>query len=844
LISNLVKLKRRLRRKFSRTRWVARLINRELSAVHSDEPGLVVLQIDGLSRKQFESALRAGKMPFLRRLIERGYFEELTFYSGLPSTTPAVQAEVMFGARTAVPAFQYLDRNSGRTVLMYDSAPARAVGQRLARDHQPLLEGGRSYSNIYAAGAAEARLCAETMDLKTLREMTRPWKLAVVLALFGTTILRIATLAVLELFIALWDFVQGIAGREHWRAEWRSVWSRIGVSIVMREWLRIVVKLSIEEGAPIIYANFLGYDEQAHRRGPDSAFAHWGLKGIDQTVQDIFNRARKSDLRDYEVVVFSDHGQERTKIYEVQQGVTVQQAAATAFREGPLAGRSIVGLDDYGRRGPVTDQRARRLLRLERGRTLAPQATAEQLAEAVIVTALGPLGHIYLPVRLDDAAKAQYARALVEGQRIPLVAYRTEDGTLTAHNRRGRWRLPQDAPLVFGPGHPLLEPAAADLVRLCEHPDAGDFVISGWSCEAPPLTFVQENGAHGSIGDEETRGFALIPHALHPHRRHAAGGEAYIRGVDMYRAAWRFVHPGRPLARPHHEPAEPTPATTRAVPRDGALRVMTYNIHSCIGIDGKVRPERIVAVIRSCRADVVALQEVDAYRLRSRGHEQARFIAEALAMGHHYYAISDFDGEQYGLAVVSRYPLVHVQSGHLTPPDPRRRSEARGALWVQLDAPGGPVQLINTHFGLRRDEREQQARILLGDEWLGQIPASQPVVLCGDMNAGPRSPVWRSFASRLNDAQVHAPNFRPRATFLSTMPVRRLDHIFVSEHFSIRTVAQPRNPTATVASDHLPVCAELVIKPQAAASLAAAKAQQGRQRQPDQENHQRADDDR
>jgi endonuclease/exonuclease/phosphatase family metal-dependent hydrolase len=812
LISPVVRLKRRIGRKFSRTRWVARLLSRDVSAPHSDEPGLIILQIDGLSRKELEAALANGRMPFLRKLMKRGHFDELSFYSGLPSTTPAVQGEVMFGQPTAVPAFQFLDRATGKTCLMYEVECAKTVSAELAAHHQPLLEGGRSYSNIYAGGAEEARLCAETMDLATLRQMATPFKLAVVFGLYFFTMFRIAGLAVLELLLALWDMVVGLVGSQHWRAELRAINSRVGVSIVMREWLRIMVKLSIHEGAPIIYANFLGYDEQAHRRGPGSAFAHWVLKGIDDVMRDIFHTSRKSDVRDYEVLVFSDHGQEHTRIYDTDRGATIHEAAARAFSAGPLAGRLVKGLDNYGTRGPETDERARRLLRMRRGQTKPPQPTPEELANDIIVTALGPLGHIYLPIALADEDKQTYAQTLVRSERVPLVVWRVADGGVRAANTRGVWRLPEDAPLVFGPDHPFLEEVSADLQRLADHPNSGDLMISGWSREQRPTSFVHENGAHGSFGSEETRGFALVPHSLHIRRRRTANHELYLRGVDLYRAAWRFVHPGRPLKRPHDEVHPLEHHAHYAAGSTPSLRVMTYNIHSCIGIDGKVRPERIVSVIRSCRADVIALQEVDANRRRSRHHEQARVIAEALAMSHHYYAISDHDGEKYGLAIISRYPLRHIKEGHLTSADPLLRQEARGALWVQIETPGGLINLINTHFGLLRKERLRQAAILLGDGWLGGIPDDQPVILCGDMNAGPKSPVCRSLSCRLHDAQVRAPNFRPRATFISTMPLRRLDHIYVSEHFTIKSVMQPRTPTAAVASDHLPVCAELVLE--------------------------------
>ncbi|MGV3485229.1 MAG: endonuclease/exonuclease/phosphatase family protein, partial [Planctomycetaceae bacterium] len=570
-------------------------------------------------------------------------------------------------------------------------------------------------------------------------------------------------------------------------------------------------------GAPIIHGNFLGYDEQAHRRGPGSDFAHWGLKGIDDMIRDVFRTAHTSDIRDYEVIVFSDHGQQQTQIYENVTGVTIQTAVTRAFTAGRLAGRKVRGLDDYGPRGPETDQRNRRLLRMKRGRHAPPQATPEELANDIIVTALGPLGHVYLPLDLNDQEKGEYARILVDSENVPLVMYRTEHGTVMAHNREGDWRLPEDTARIFGPDHPFIAEAAGDLLRLAKHPDAGDLIISGWTTSQLPTTFVHENGAHGSIGYEETRGFALVPHAIHLHHRRAANDESYIRGVDLYRGAWRFVHADRPLKGYHdHEHAREHISRPRGTQfksqAPGSLRVMTYNVHSCIGVDGKVRPERIISVIRSCAADVIALQEVDCNRYRSRGHEQAKMIAEALAMSHHYYAISDWDGEQYGLAIISRFPLEHVQSGHLTPANHQRGSEARGALWVKLETAVGAIHVVNTHFGLRRDERLRQAEILQSNDWLGGIPALEPLILCGDLNSGPKSAVCQSFSPRLSDVHAQLPGVRPRATFISVLPVRRLDYIFNSQHFAVEAVRQPRTPTAKVASDHLPVCAQLSLE--------------------------------
>jgi endonuclease/exonuclease/phosphatase family metal-dependent hydrolase len=793
----------------SRTRWTARILQRP-EGQPSDEPGLVILQIDGLSRTQFEAALKRGRLPHLAKLIRRGHYDVQTFYSGLPSTTPAVQGEVMFGVRTAVPSFQFLDRKSGEVVRMFDAAPVAAVSERLAAQGEPLLTGGASYSNIYAGGAADARFCAETLDDDRQQLLTQPRKVALFAVLYCWTIVRVAALAGLEAIIALGDMLRGVAGREKFLTEFKFIASRVGVSIVLREYLRVMVKLAMEESRPIIYANFLGYDEQAHRRGPDSWFAHWVLKGIDGVIGDISRAAGRSPQRDYQVVVFSDHGQERTQIYSREQGRDIEQAVKDAFAEGPLAGRPVHALLSATSRSREQDQRDRSLLGVRRGRTEAPRLTPAELADEVVVTALGPLGHIYAPLPLDDAARETYAARLVAQDGVPLVLYRDAQNTLWAHNQRGRWRLPDDAEQVLGPNHPFPREAAEDLVALSQHENAGDLMISGWDPTEEPVTFVDENGAHGSIGSHEVRGFALVPDAVDVDWRRSVAGETYLRGEDLYHAARRYL--GRASGQYGGVRSRSTlrDASERSAQQpSSAFRVMTYNIHSCFGLDGRVQPERVLRVIRAAQADVIALQEVDANRQRSRRADQAQFLADELEMSHHYFAVLEDRGERYGLAVISRFPLRVVQTAHLTPADARRRSEARGALWVELATDAGPVQLINTHFGLTGEERRRQAAALAGDAWLGKMPASDPVILCGDLNSGPRSPACRVLGGRLRDAHCVADIRRRGATFPSVLAVRRIDHIFVSEQFRVTEVFSPRTPTAVVASDHLPVCADL-----------------------------------
>ncbi|MFW5774721.1 MAG: hypothetical protein ACOCW2_00405, partial [Chitinivibrionales bacterium] len=111
---------RRLRRFFSRSEWAVKLLSLSRSQKHTSTPGLILIQIDGLSRKQFEKAVSEKRMPFLQSLKQKEDYQLISHYSGVPSTTPAVQAELLYGCRQAVPAFAFKDhrhKDSG-TMLM------------------------------------------------------------------------------------------------------------------------------------------------------------------------------------------------------------------------------------------------------------------------------------------------------------------------------------------------------------------------------------------------------------------------------------------------------------------------------------------------------------------------------------------------------------------------------------------------------------------------------------------------------------------------------------------------------------------------------------------------------
>jgi endonuclease/exonuclease/phosphatase family metal-dependent hydrolase len=119
------------------------------------------------------------------------------------------------------------------------------------------------------------------------------------------------------------------------------------------------------------------------------------------------------------------------------------------------------------------------------------------------------------------------------------------------------------------------------------------------------------------------------------------------------------------------------------------LRIITYNIHRCIGGDHKISPERISDVIADHQPDLLALQEVDSGHVRPTLYDQADIIAGRLGFKKVW-----IEKERSGNAIISRYPLKLVKAGGLRRPRRWHTLARRGALWVEVEAFGIRIQII------------------------------------------------------------------------------------------------------------------------------------------------------
>lgn len=792
----------RIHRLLSLSEWSAKLLHLTKIDEAETEPGIILIQIDGFSRSQFKKALANNEMPFLKGLYAKEFYELYSQYPGLPSSTPSVQGEIFYGVKQIVPAFAFLDHDGAKIFRMYDSDAVIEIEKRLAAQGQGLLEGGSSYSNIYSGGAGETHFCATSLGWAKIWKDVNPLSFVLLAVTHFPSFVRMTVLTVWEIVLGMVEFGRGILNGENFTKELKFISLRALICVLLRELVVIGTKIDMVRGLPIILLNLLGYDEMSHNHGPSSKLAHWSLKGIDRAIENIYSAAVHSPHRNYDVWIYSDHGQEDTVSYEIKYGRSIQEAVSEIYKLFNEA-NEVFKYDSHSEQ--LQRVRFLGLSFVEKFFSATRSIESDFLSKNLVVTAIGPTGNIYLPRKMENDERHRFARKLVDTAKIPVLMSPREDGHVSVWNEDGEFVLPRDASVILGGDHPFLEEVTKDLVRLCHHPDGGDFTFMGYRPGKERMTFPVERGSHAGPGPEETEGFALLPSDIIPRQRQ----RAYITPMDIRCAAMRFLK--RPIPKDNLQLREFSYSPKlKKIPDN--IRVMTYNVHSCVGMDGKTAPERIARLIGRHKPDIVALQELDRGRKRTGIVDQPHLIAKELEMLYHFHPSIVDDDERYGNAILSRFPMELIRAGRLPGLDSKSKNEPRGVIWAVIDIAGIKINLFNTHLGLYPRERMHQVSALLGKEWITHPACQGPVILCGDFNALPHSQVCRSIKKVLADAQGGLENHKPKATWFGFYPVGRIDHIFVGEQIQVTRAKVSRTDLSKIASDHLPLILDIKLK--------------------------------
>jgi len=232
----------------------------------------------------------------------------------------------------------------------------------------------------------------------------------------------------------------------------------------------------------------------------------------------------------------------------------------------------------------------------------------------------------------------------------------------------------------------------------------------------------------------------------------------------------------------------------RAPAYPAAVIVATYNVHRCVGNDGETAPERIAEVLAELRADLVALQEVEADLHLEAGVDQFEFLASATGMRAIAGPTLASGRNRYGNALLTRLELRSVAQIDLSVPG----REPRGAIDAIVESAAGPLRVLATHLGLRPTERRAQARKLASHLGNGDEP---PVVVLGDLNS--------VSGSSLTPLRTRMGRLPRRRTYPARRPLLPLDRVWVRPPGLLADLRVHRSPLARAASDHLPLRAEL-----------------------------------
>jgi hypothetical protein len=456
------------------------------------EPGVLMVQLDGVSEPVLRWAVRAGNLPTIGHWLRSGSHTMRGWHTGLPSTTPASQAGILHGASRQIPGFRWFEKDTGKLMVSNRPRDAAVIEQRLSDGRGLLRDGGVSIGNAFSGDAA--------INLLTVSHAAFPGRSARGWAAFMASpygFTRAIVLGVGEVFTELHQ------ARLQRRRNLVPRVSRSGAFLALRPASMLLRDVNISliaeqmaRGAPSIYCDLVDYDEVAHHAGPARPESMRQLESLDRMLG-VLERLAPEAARRYHLVVLSDHGQ--------SQGATFRQRY----------GETLDELVDRFSAPDVAD---------------APESTAEDEATRephfpvppvapLLVVASGNLALIYLTRWTERLNRTEIDRAypkLISGLAahpgVGLVIVDDEDGPV-ALGSAGTHRLRDGTVEGVDPLLPYGPEARCDLLRHQEAVHVGDLVLI--SCVDPftheVAAFEELVGSHGGLGGWQTDAMLVYP---------------------------------------------------------------------------------------------------------------------------------------------------------------------------------------------------------------------------------------------------------------------------------------------------------------------------------------------
>ena len=542
----------------------------------TDRPGLVFLEIDGLSEPVLREAIAKGYAPTLERWLANESHVLTEWEPDLSSQTSASQAGILLGSNANIPAFRWYDRKLRRVIVSNTARDSEWIEARHSRGVGLLAGTGASRGNLVSGDAPDSFLTFSTVRAARTSLSrhyalfyTNPYNVARTLALFVADVAR-------EIAAATWQLLTNQRPRVPRFGIYPLL--RAATTSVLRELTTFAVASDLARGVSPIYGMWVAYDEVAHHSGIARHDALRVLRDLDRDIHRL-ELAAESAPRPYRFVVLSDHGQSQGATFKQCWGVSLRDVVEEAIaresgdQRDPVSGdfetdegwhsvsALLTDLLSEGRPESLVSRSLRRRLRdgevqlgprsgwsrRLRGKRLPPPPPPVYDDGQVLVLASGSLGLVYF---------TGWGRRLtleeIEGLHPHLVS------TLLEHAGIG-WLLVRSAArgsVVLGPkGLVVVEtgqvvgedplasygPRALDHVRRTDgFADVPDLLVhSAYN----PVTgetpaFEELVGSHGGLGGYQTRPFLLYPPEL------TLGEEPVVGAEELYRRLKRWVGPG------------------------------------------------------------------------------------------------------------------------------------------------------------------------------------------------------------------------------------------------------------------------------------------------------------
>jgi hypothetical protein len=532
---------------------VRTMASRRPDVTRTDEPGLVILQLDGLSHDVMSHSVRAGRVPTMARWMRSGSHKLGHWDALLPSTTPASQAGILHGNNDGIPNFRWWEKKERQLLVANHPEDATVIEQRISNGEGLLSPGGTSISNIFTGDADRAFLVMSTIKVKErgLGQsdafawfFVSPYNYMVMGARYIAEVAKERVQSWRQQRAGIVPHMGHHRGFPYplVRAATNVALRALGTSLIIQEMYR---------GTPVIYMDYTDYDEIAHHSGPERPESLDALDGVDRELRTL-EKAAVDAPRPYRFVILADHGQSLGETFLQRYGVTLQEVVRSLMGGEASVAAATAQIEDWGQlntflgevsetkgvsgslaRAVTHDRKSGEQVDLGPGQAeftpahaaavpagdqKATDAEAEQAD--LIVVAGGNLALIYFTVSdermtLDqiEAAYPDLVGALVGHPGVGLLMVRTADHGAIAIGKKGihhldEGRVEGEDPLsVYG------DLAARALQRLDSIEHVGDIaVVSLYDPETGEIAAFEELiGAHGGLGGPQTRPFLLYP---------------------------------------------------------------------------------------------------------------------------------------------------------------------------------------------------------------------------------------------------------------------------------------------------------------------------------------------